>query len=104
MPTGRCAARRGILSSIGRLRAVTLAGLAGCCAVGPATAAPQRGDAPTLTEKTGRAIYILEERVKERLGLTVAPVVVAQAGQKLVLTEFGPHSRRQADVAPGAAR
>lgn len=50
MPTGRCAARRGILSSIGRLRAVTLAGLAGCCAVGPATAAPQRGDAPTLTE------------------------------------------------------
>lgn len=52
------------------------------------------GDPITLTEKTGRAIYILEERVKERLGLTVAPVVVAQAGQKLVLTEFGPRSRR----------
>lgn len=64
----------------------------------------EHGDPITLTEKTGRAIYILEERVKERLGLTVAPVVVAQAGQKLVLTEFGPHSRRQADVAPGAAR
>ncbi|GAA0458229.1 conjugal transfer protein TraW [Sphingomonas molluscorum] len=64
----------------------------------------ENGDPITLTEKTGRAIYILEERVKERLGLTVAPVVVAQAGQKLVLTEFGPRSRKLADIVPGAAR
>ena len=64
----------------------------------------ENGDPITLTEKTGRAIYILEERVKERLGLTVAPVVVAQAGQKLVLTEFGPRSRKLAAIAPGAAR
>ena len=62
------------------------------------------GDPIALTEKSGRAIYILEERVKERLGLTVAPVVVAQAGQKLVLTEVGPRSRRLAGNAAGAAR
>lgn len=53
----------------------------------------QNGDAIDLTEKTGRAIYILEERVKERLGLTVAPVIVSQTGPKLVLTEYGPKSR-----------
>lgn len=64
----------------------------------------ESGDPIALTEKTGRAIYILEERVKERLGLTVAPVVVTQAGQKLVLTEFGPRSRRLAANEAGAAR
>ncbi|MDF0491115.1 conjugal transfer protein TraW [Sphingobium sp. H39-3-25] len=53
----------------------------------------QNGDAIDLSEKTGRAIYILEERVKDRLGLTVAPVIVAQSGTKLVLTEYGPKSR-----------
>lgn len=51
------------------------------------------GDAIDLGERTGRAIYILEERVKQRLGLTVAPVIVSQAGQKLVLTEIGPKTR-----------
>lgn len=64
----------------------------------------ESGDPITLTEKTGRAIYILEERVKERLGLTVAPVVVAQAGQKLVLTEFGPRSRTLPLGATGGAQ
>lgn len=56
------------------------------------------GDAIDLTEKSGRAIYILEDRVKARLNLTVAPVIVAQAGQKLVLTEFGPRSRMKAPI------
>ena len=51
------------------------------------------GDPIALSERTGRAIFILEERVKTRLGLSVAPVIVAQAGQKLVLTEFGPRVR-----------
>lgn len=59
------------------------------------------GDAIDLSERTGRAIYILEERVKQRLGLTVAPVIVAQAGQKLVLTEVGPRTRTSAPTAPG---
>jgi len=59
------------------------------------------GDAIELSEKTGRAIYILEERVKARLALTVAPVIIAQTGQKLVLTEFGPTSR---GMGPAAAR
>lgn len=59
------------------------------------------GDAIELSERTGRAIYILEERVKQRLNLTVAPVIVAQAGQKLILTEFGPSSR---GIGPTAAR
>lgn len=53
----------------------------------------QNGDAIALSEKTGRAIYILEERVKARLGLSVAPVIVAQTGSKLVLTEYGPGVR-----------
>lgn len=56
-------------------------------------------DPIALTERTGRAIYILEERVKERLGLTVAPVIVAQTGTKLTLTEFGPRVRKQAGIA-----
>lgn len=51
------------------------------------------GDAIALSERTGRAIYLLEERVKERLNLKVAPVIVAQAGQKIVLTEVGPATR-----------
>ncbi|WP_404339777.1 conjugal transfer protein TraW [Sphingomonas sp. MMS12-HWE2-04] len=51
------------------------------------------GDAITLSERSGRPIYILEDRVKARLGLTVAPVIVEQTGQKLTLTEFGPRNR-----------
>ncbi|EZP72177.1 MULTISPECIES: conjugal transfer protein TraW [Novosphingobium] len=51
------------------------------------------GDAIELSEKSGRAIFILEERMKERLGLTVAPVVVAQSGTRLILSEFGPQVR-----------
>ncbi|MBH2000023.1 MAG: conjugal transfer protein TraW [Sphingomonadaceae bacterium] len=55
-------------------------------------------DAITLGERHGRALFLLEERVKARLGLTVAPVIVAQAGQKLVLTEvvMPPSLRRAA--------
>lgn len=56
------------------------------------------GDALTLGEKIGRPLFILEERVKERLGLTVAPVIVAQAGQRLLLTEVPP-SREAQEVA-----
>lgn len=59
------------------------------------------GDAIALSERTGRAIYILEERVKARLGLTVAPVIVAQQGQHLLLTEFGP---RRGVPSEGAGR
>lgn len=44
-------------------------------------------DAITLSERTGRPIFILEERIKDRLGLTVAPVIIAQVGQRLELTE-----------------
>lgn len=46
------------------------------------------GDALELSERTGRPLFILEERVKARLGLTVAPVIVAQQGKALKLTEF----------------
>ncbi|HEX7783951.1 MAG TPA: conjugal transfer protein TraW [Sphingobium sp.] len=44
-------------------------------------------DAITLGERHSRSLFLLEERIKARLGLTVAPVILAQAGQKLVLTE-----------------
>ncbi|WP_298673213.1 conjugal transfer protein TraW [uncultured Sphingomonas sp.] len=47
-------------------------------------------DALSLSEKSGRALFILEERMKERLGLTVAPVIVRQVGQRLELTEIPP--------------
>jgi conjugal transfer pilus assembly protein TraW len=60
---------------------------------------PGDPDAITLGERHGRSIFILEERVKQRLGLTVAPVVVVQSGQKLVLTEVGPSSRQPAKEA-----
>lgn len=49
-----------------------------------------KGDALSLGEKHGRALFILEERVKERLGLTVAPVIVRQVGQRLELQEIRP--------------
>lgn len=52
-----------------------------------AAGSPGDADAITLGERHSRALFLLEERVKTRLGLTVAPVIVAQAGQKLVLTE-----------------
>jgi conjugal transfer pilus assembly protein TraW len=62
---------------------------------------PGDPDPITLTERHGRSIYLLEERVKQRLALTVAPVIVVQAGQKLVLSEYGPASRQ---VPKGAAK
>lgn len=52
------------------------------------------GDALELSERTGRALFILEERVKARLDLTVAPVIVAQEGKALRVTEYdlGPRA------------
>lgn len=44
-------------------------------------------DPLALGQQAGRPIFILEAAVKERLGLTVAPVIVTQIGQKLVLDE-----------------
>lgn len=46
------------------------------------------GDALELSERTGRPLFILEQRVKERLGLTVAPVIVSQLGKTLQLQEY----------------
>lgn len=52
-------------------------------------------DPIALGEKVGRPLFILEERVKDRLGLTVAPVIVRQVGQKLELAEIRLASGRQ---------
>lgn len=46
-----------------------------------------REDALSLGERIGRPLFILEDRVKQRLGLTVAPVIVRQVGQRLELSE-----------------
>lgn len=46
------------------------------------------GDAVALSEKSRRPLYILEERVKARLGLAAAPVIVAQVGKALELREI----------------
>ncbi|ANI79199.1 hypothetical protein EP837_02805 [Sphingobium sp. EP60837] len=59
------------------------------------------GDALSLGERVGRPLFILEERVKERLGLTVAPVIVEQKGQRLMLTEVDLGAR---PLGNGAAR
>lgn len=48
---------------------------------------PKDDDALSLGEKLGRPVFILEERVKQRLGLTVAPVIVRQVGTRLELSE-----------------
>lgn len=45
-------------------------------------------DPIAMGEKVGRPLFILEGRVKDRLGLTVAPVIVTQVSQKLELAEF----------------
>lgn len=50
-------------------------------------AAGNGADPIALSEKAQRPIFLLEPRVKERLDLTVAPVIVRQVGQKLELTE-----------------
>jgi conjugal transfer pilus assembly protein TraW len=52
-----------------------------------ARGAAQDADAITLGERHKRALFILEDRVKDRLGLTVAPVIVRQVGRRLELSE-----------------
>jgi conjugal transfer pilus assembly protein TraW len=52
-----------------------------------AAGARASADPIALGQKVGRSLFILEERVKDRLGLEVAPVIVSQVGQKLELTE-----------------
>ena len=69
-----------------------------------AAGGPRDADAITLGERHGRALFLLEERVKARLGLTVAPVIVSQAGQKLVLTEVDISRARISRVDRRAAR
>jgi len=58
---------------------------------------PRDEDALSMGERLGRPVFILEERVKQRLGLTVAPVIVRQVGTHLELTEVklaSPNVRR----------
>ena len=47
-------------------------------------------DPISLGNKASRALFLLEDRVKQRLGLTVAPVVIRQVGQVLELSEIRP--------------
>lgn len=59
-----------------------------------AAGGPKDSDAITLGRKKARALFILEPRMKERLGLTVAPVIVHQVGQRLQLDEYRLPPRR----------
>ena len=45
-------------------------------------------DPIAIGERVSRPLFILEERVRDRLNLSVAPVIVAQVGQRLEVTEF----------------
>jgi len=45
------------------------------------------GDPLALGRKANRPLFVLEDQVKARLGLRVAPVIISQVGQKLVLDE-----------------
>lgn len=47
-------------------------------------------DAISLGEEHHRPLFILEERIKDRLGLTVAPVIIRQVGQRFQLDEVLP--------------
>ncbi|WP_068090253.1 conjugal transfer protein TraW [Novosphingobium rosa] len=55
---------------------------------------PGDTDAITLGTKHHRPIFILEDRIKSRLGLTVAPVIIRQTGQRLELREVHVETRR----------
>lgn len=57
-------------------------------------------DALSLGERIGRSVFILEERVKDRLGLTVAPVIVRQVGQSIELSEIRLERRFLRKVRP----
>ncbi|MDE8654463.1 conjugal transfer protein TraW [Novosphingobium sp. H3SJ31-1] len=59
-----------------------------------AAGGPRDADAITLGERHARALFILEDRVKDRLGLTAAPVIVHQVGQRLQLDEVRLDSGR----------
>ncbi|WP_404478772.1 conjugal transfer protein TraW [Novosphingobium sp. BL-52-GroH] len=61
-----------------------------------ASGAGRTGDPVELGEKVGRTIFILEDHVKERLGLTVAPVIVSQVAQRIELREVHLVKGRQA--------
>jgi conjugal transfer pilus assembly protein TraW len=52
-------------------------------------------DPVALGEKIGRPLFILEKRVKDRLNLTLAPVIVEQVDQKLELSEYAIERRRK---------
>jgi conjugal transfer pilus assembly protein TraW len=52
-------------------------------------------DPVALGEKVRRPLFVLEERIKDRLGLTAAPVIIEQVGQKLELREFAIERPRQ---------
>ena len=60
--------------------------------VAKSAAAP---DPIALGRKLDRPIFLLEQRIKDRLGLTVAPVIVRQVGRKLELDEFRLPQRRR---------
>jgi conjugal transfer pilus assembly protein TraW len=47
-------------------------------------------DPVALGKLAGRPLFLLEERVKDRLGLTTAPVIVRQVGKALQLSEIVP--------------
>jgi conjugal transfer pilus assembly protein TraW len=51
-------------------------------------------DPITLGEKHHHPLFILEDRVKARLGLTVAPVIIHQVGQRLQLDEVRLDARK----------
>jgi conjugal transfer pilus assembly protein TraW len=52
-----------------------------------ASGASPSPDPIALSQKAGRPIFILEDAVRRRLGLTVAPVIISQVGTKLLLDE-----------------
>lgn len=64
-----------------------------------AAAAPRNDDIIALSDRAHRPLFLLEERIKQRLGLTVAPVIVRQRGQALEL-----HEIRSAATASKAVR
>jgi len=60
----------------------------------PVAKSAAAADPIALGRKIGRPIFLLEQRIKDRLGLTAAPVIVRQVGKKLELREIRLPTRR----------
>ncbi|MFO1259334.1 MAG: conjugal transfer protein TraW [Gammaproteobacteria bacterium] len=54
------------------------------------------GSAVELSEQLQRPIFVLDQQLKERLGLRVQPAIITQSGAQFVIDEIGPEVKQHA--------